>query len=992
MNKKRLRNLGVLGAFLVLFLLYFEYQSSRQFKVSPDPQFTVAEMGDLNDKSEEGEAESENPAKRLEYEMSMLRNPNTGKIPFDMRHKELKFVQELNRIEPDVIRSSAAGVSRAQASSFVNYGPYNIGGRTRALAIDITDENILLAGGVSGGVWRSTDLGKNWTRTTNFDQIPSVTTIVQDKRTGQTANWYYATGENIGNSTSEQGAFYLGDGIYKSTNGGVSWSLIPGTANNSVASLGRFSLVNKIAIDYSNQSETEIYVAGLSKIYRTVNDFQTVTTVLGLPNTGSGNSADIAIASDGTVIASIPNRSSNGISPEEGLFISSDGMSWTPISLPTDWPSNFLRVELTFDPHDENIFYALGETFFFKYDRSTATWTSLTNSINVNSESVEGFDAQGGYNLAVGVHPGNQSTVFIGGTNLLRSLNGFTTNIDRKHIGGYTGTGTFGPYDNHHPDLHTLSFFPSNPNKMLSGSDGGVHLTNDNTASKVVWTSLNNGYITSQFYTIDLFRNDRGDHQIIGGMQDNGTWAKFNNEPTVAWGQVYGGDGAFAAISYNALYASAQEGQMGRFELVGNTYQQSKDIAPSDDENEFLFINPFIVDRVNQDRMYVAAKGKIYYTYDVRENPGKGKWKSINGSGIASQPVAALATSVQPEGVLYFGTTIGRLQKIANTKNISTVENITRSNLPANASITSIAVDPRDANRVFVTYGNYGVVSVWISEDGGQTWASIAGNLEEHADGSGNGPSVRSIEILPNGASGEKIFVGTSTGLYMTTNLNGTNTVWTQQASDIIGNSVVNMVKVRPIDGKVIAATHGNGVFVGYYDTGFNPEINYSLVGENSAVLRANQSFTQGQGFAYRWFKDGTEIPGQTSNELTVEETGTYKCQVSDQLGPVAFTNEVSLTFEVVAGIDDPLTISAQVSPNPSSGVFNVNLDAAYTTGFDFSVLNSNGNQVTTGSNGFYNTDEPFQVNLSGMPDGLYILNISNDKRRDVIKLLKQTN
>lgn len=992
MNKIRLRNLGVIGAFVVLFLMYFEYQSLRKFKVIADPQFTLVEARDQND-AEEAEAESENPQKRLEYEMNMLKDPSTGRIPFDIRHKELSFVREINRTDRNNIRSSAAGVSQTSAAlPFVNFGPFNIGGRTRALAIDVTDENILLAGGISGGVWRSTDQGTSWTRTTNFDQIPSVTTIVQDKRAGKTSNWYYATGEHVGNSASETGAFYLGDGIYKSTNGGVSWSLLDGTAINLVSSLGKFSLVNKIAIDYSNQTETELYVAGMSKIYRTLNDFQSVTTVLGLPNTGVGNSADIAIASDGTIIASIPNRSSNGTSPEEGIFISPDGISWTSIALPAGWPSTFRRVELAFDPHDNNFFYALGETFFYKYNRSTSTWTALTSNINVNSESVEGFDGQGGYNLEVAVHPGNQNTLFVGGTNLLRSPNGFTTETDRKHIGGYTGTGTAGSYLNHHPDIHTLSFFPSDAKKMLSGSDGGVHLTNDNTVNTVVWNSLNNGYITTQFYTIDLYRGDRGDHQITGGMQDNGTWALFQNDPVRPWVQAYGGDGAFAAISYNALYASAQEGQMGRFELVNNTYQAPVDISPSDDNEEFLFINPFIVDRVNQDRMYVAARGKMYYTYDVRENPENGEWEEINGIGISDHYVSAFATSIQPEGVLYFGTTDGGLQKISNTKKITSVSNILRSNLPQGASVTSLAVDPRNADRVFLTYGNYGIVSVWMSENGGETWSSIAGNLEENANGSGNGPSVRSIEILPNGASGEKVFVGTSTGLYMTSSLNGTSTVWTQQATNIIGNSIVNMVKVRPVDGKVIAATHGSGVFVGYYDTGFNPEINYSIEGESRAIIRANQSFTQGQGFAFKWFKDNAEIAGQTGSELIVTTSGTYKCQVTDQLGPVAFTNEVSFDFDVVAGIDDPIHVNAQVSPNPSNGMFNVNLDAAYAIGFDYSIVNSNGNQVVTGKKEFYNTEERFQVNLSSMPDGLYILNVNNDKRRDVIKLLKQTN
>src|SRR5205085_2277462 len=99
-------------------------------------------------------------------------------------------------------------------------GPYNIGGRTLALAADIAGEDTLLAGGVSGGLWRSTNGGTSWTRTTTLSQLPSVSSIVQDVRPGKTNNWYYGTGELVGASPSAGGAYYDGDGIFKSTDNG----------------------------------------------------------------------------------------------------------------------------------------------------------------------------------------------------------------------------------------------------------------------------------------------------------------------------------------------------------------------------------------------------------------------------------------------------------------------------------------------------------------------------------------------------------------------------------------------------------------------------------------------------------------------------------------------------------------------------------------------------------------------------------------------------
>jgi hypothetical protein len=341
--------------------------------------------------------------------------------------------------------------------------------------------------------------------------------------------------------------------------------------------------------------------------------------------------------------------------------------------------------------------------------------------------------------------------------------------------------------------------------------------------------------------------------------------------------------------------------------------------------------------------------------------------------------------------VLYFGTRNGRLQKVANTKNFGSITNITGSNLPSGA-VTSIAVDPRNADRVFVTFGNYGVVSVWMSVDGGTTWSSIAGNLEEDPSGTGNGPSVRSIEILPNG-TGEMVFLGTSTGLYMTETLAGAQTVWTKQAPSIIGNAVVTMVKVSPADGRVVVSTHGNGVYQATYDIGFHPEINYSLTGESSAVIRANLSFTAGAGFAYRWYKDDVLIANETDNELEVTEAGTYKAEVFDQLGPSGFSNEISFDFEeVVAAIDSPFEVTSRVKPNPSAGIFTINMGADFARGFAYKVIDSKGNQISIGEQGAFGTDIPFTIDLTGKPDGLYILNVSNEQRAETLKLLKQSN
>lgn len=895
--------------FILIFLVFNggdewhteKYRRSIVFQSLPDS---------LKVEDKEG-AEFESPIKRLQYEYDMLANPATGKIPNGIREKELNFAKSQRDISVLNIATQASGTSKSKATNFVSRGPYNIGGRTRALGIDVSNEDVILAGGVSGGIWRSADGGQTWSRTSSVMQLPAVSALVQDQRTGNTNTWFYSAGEFFGNSASTTGAFYLGDGVFKSTDGGLSWAVIPSTTQNDNTGLGDFGLIGEIVIDNSNTDIREMYAARLGDIVRTTDDFASYTIVLGTNNTGFSYS-DLAISSTGVLIGTIANNVNNGPNAQEGIYKSDDGLTWININPPSGLPNSYERIEVTFDPQNEDVFYAVGSSFLLKHTLSTGQWVNLTGNLGVSSDSGQGHNSQGGYNLIMKVHPSNSSMVFIGGTNLLRSASAFTTSSDRVNIGGYredNNSNSFPKYSNHHPDIHALAFYPSNSNKMLSGSDGGVHLTLDNgavgTDSPVVWQSLNNGYLTTQMYSIDYYRFNRGDDLLIAGMQDNGTWGANENTSNTEWIEIFGGDGSFSGITYNSLYVSAQEGQMRRFELntQSNTYEFQGDISPSTDDADFLFINPFIYDPVNQDRMYVGAKGRVFYTNDIRENPGEGDWIEISmGAARVNDFVSALTASIEPEGVLYFGTRNGKVFKVADINDELTAVEVTGSNMPS-GTITSLTVDPANADRVFATFGNYGVISIWMSEDGGETWSSISGNLEENANGSGSGPSIRYIEMMPNGTS-PIYFAGTSLGLYKTSVLDGDNTVWTQEASNIIGNSIVSMIKVRPIEGQVVVATHGNGVFQASYDIAFTPNINYSInYAAQEATLRGPVSFTTGEGFAYQWIKDDQDISGATSSELLVSEPGVYKLRVTDQLGPVAVSNAINISLDKTAPV-----------------------------------------------------------------------------------------
>ena len=161
-------------------------------------------------------------AEYAEYELQRLQDPATGKIPNRIREKELAFASTL----------PGYGISSAKISSlnWKSRGPWNVGGRTRAFAIDVSNPNKFLAGTAAGGMWTSTTGGASWTE--SWGQVhQSVTCISQDTRTGKTNTWYIGTGEGYGQSASGGSAFYLGNGMYKSTDGGQTWNSLSTTVS-----------------------------------------------------------------------------------------------------------------------------------------------------------------------------------------------------------------------------------------------------------------------------------------------------------------------------------------------------------------------------------------------------------------------------------------------------------------------------------------------------------------------------------------------------------------------------------------------------------------------------------------------------------------------------------------------------------------------------------------------------------------------------------------
>jgi|TARA_B110000196_G_scaffold11604_1_gene9570 hypothetical protein len=780
---------------------------------------------------------SDNPAERVVWERIRLMDPTTGEIPRNIRQKEMIFAKTLPK---------SKSLSKA---NWVHRGPYNVGGRTRAFAMDVLDENTLFAGGASGGMFRSTDAGQSWTMTTEPNQLHNVTCVSQDKRQGKENTWYFGSGELRGSSASGGGAYYQGNGIYKSIDGGLSWDSLSVTATNTPQSFdSNFDFIWNIETDPSNDSLDVVYAAIWHCIYRSEDGGNSWNFELGtVASFGGAYYTNIEITTSGVVYATL---SSDGI--DRGIWRSVDGQNWTNI---TDslFPPVYGRIAIGVNPSNEDEVYFLaaetdnygqhtnvffgGETWtsLWKYEANTGNWTDLSANIPANqATSFDNFNAQGGYDLLVKVHPTNSNTVYIGGTNLWRSTDGFTTANNTMIIGGYyigsvEGDGNWGVYPNHHPDQHDLLFLPSNDSVMLSATDGGVFTSYNTFQDTVVWISLNNGYYTTQLYGVTVSRNANSD-VIHGGFQDNGNFITFNPSPTAHWNMPFNGDGCFAGIADNEedFYLTIQRGVMYKMKLDTNAERLAFNrMDPiSADSTNYMFINPMVMDE-NADIIYWAEGHKFWRNNDVTNIPYNNShtkndlgWHlfsdslpwSVNPNQTIN--ISVIETSKNPANVVYLGTNTKYIYRIDNA-NVGDPPLNMISNIPTsstNSYCSDIAINPDDADEIMVVCSNYNMHSLFHSTDAGASWTKIAGNLEQNPNGTGNGPSCRTAEIIPLG-NDTLYLVGTSVGLYGTANLDGTNTVWEQIAPQTIGSVVVEFLTYRQNDGLLVVGTHGNGIY-----------------------------------------------------------------------------------------------------------------------------------------------------------------------------------
>ena len=761
----------------------------------------------------------------------MQKDPATGIIPKEEKDAELFSALQSKQ---------ASELSRRAGLIYESRGPSNLGGRTRALVVDVSDAtgNTMLAGGVSSGVFRTTDGGLSWVKVSSNDEIHNVTAIAQDPRPGFQNRWYYGTGELLGNSAALGNAFYLGQGIWESTDSGLTWAQMPATNSDFETFTSAFDIINSLAV---SPTTGELFVAAFGSLFRYdgANFNQELLSFTG------GGETDVKVTATGRVFASF-----SGNNSIEGVYTSTNGNgSYTRISQngsPTGWSANG-RTVLGIAPSNTDIVYALFnngatgiEADLWRYDLNTDTWTDFSGKLPDEAggdlAGNDPFAIQGGYDLEVSVKPDDQDFVVIGGTNVYR-IEDIITDVTFSRIGGYISNFSYGKYgsgdatandgDTHHPDIHDLVFSPFNSNTLLSGTDGGVHTTNVTDAT-VRWTNLNNNYQTYQYYHVGIDPL-AGTDFVIGGAQDNGTTLGGAAPLTGVTSSTEmldfaGGDGVAVAIGRTGsgaldladiqLYFGTQEGNIRAFR------SGTSDIRPTGTSSS-IFITYFYLDP-DTNTLYYADGSDIYRTLEaqnVTANNVMGSsanWANI-GSLSTNENIRSMASTRGAYNASSSFTLIGgqnggvfRHDNPRGT-NLSTANNITPAGATTGAGsvVSGVAIHPTNSDIAMVVYSNYGIDNIYLTTNAtnaNPTWTLVERNLASF--------SIRSVAITEVGGN-TSYYVGTARGLYSNSNPAGTD--WELESPNEIGLAIVSSLVYRDSDDVMLVGTHGNGM----YETSF---------------------------------------------------------------------------------------------------------------------------------------------------------------------------
>ncbi len=555
-------------------------------------------------------------------------------------------------------------INQRAAANWTLVGPINTdnmygNGRVNSIKVDPNNATTLYAGTPSGQLWKSTNNGGSWAVISDGIPAAGVTDVAIDPTNSQII--YALTGD------ADRAIFHPSSrGLYKSTNGGASW-----TTTGLSYSISNGVVLMAVLVHPLNPNI--ILVAGSNGIRRSTNGGSSFTQV----STNSIRELVFNPQNPATVYA--------GSKSGAALLRSYDsGATWTQMTTGLPGSGAAVRFSVDVSPADTNYVYVMATNTsdnMFGFYQSTDGGNTFTEKASTTPNIPNG---QGWYNLAVAADPTVDSIVYAAGLNVYRSANGGTTWTSLTGI---------------HVDIHDLQF---NGTSLLAASDGGVYRRTGSS-----WSNISSNLAIAQPYGIGLSPTNA--NTIISGHQDNGTNLTTNMS---TWNAVSGGDGMIAFIdrtNNNRVFCTYQNGVLRRSTNGGNSFSTIYTVPGG------YWVTPFMQDPIDANTLY-AGGDQV-----VKSTDGGTNWAPISP---ANGQVRWIDVSRTDNQIIYYCTASKVYKTIDGGTNWTDVSGT----VPTTTHL-HVHIDVNNPDAVYVSIASTSSNQVYYTSNGGTTWANISTGL-----------------------------------------------------------------------------------------------------------------------------------------------------------------------------------------------------------------------------------------------------------------------
>ncbi len=855
-------------------------------------------------------------------------------------------------------------------TGYVDGNGWNGGmGRVNCITFHPTNAATLWVGCPSGGLWKSTNYGTNWTPLTDGMPRIGVSSMVVDYT--NTNIMYLLTGDGDGGDVHSIG-------VLKTTDGGVTW-LSTGLSYTVTQYKRMYKLIMHPTV------HTTLFAVGTDGILKSANSGATWTNVLSVGE--KVYDIEFRPANPGTMYA---------CTNSEFYKSTNTGSSWTQVT--SGVPTGATRMAIGVSANSTTYVYlftgpSTGTGFFKGFYRSNTSGSSFVfraDEPNILGYAADGMDNshQSWYDLAVVVNKDSYAQIVAGGINVWKSTSYGQegTWVNKSVWNNPPGTAYT------HADIHALEQNPLN-GYLYCGSDGGIFVSYNfgNT-----WYDKTAGLAITQNYRIAGYESNI--NLIINGTQDNGS-NKWTGGSTML--HTLGADGMDCMIDHgnsNILYNSTQNGDLRKSTNGGASYYY---IQPSGSIGSW--VTPYAMHATNSSIIYGG------YTDIYKSTNGGSSWSNLGYRGTGAM---ALGGPSNPNRVYAaYGSTLYMSNNGGSS--FTTVSG----NLPS-YTITFIAVNPNNSFQVWVTFDGYvSGQKVYQSLDAGTTWTNVSGSLP-------NIP-VNCIAYENTGGSpDDALYIGTDVGVYYKDNDLGD---WIPYMNGMPATMVFDL-EINETSNKITAGTYGRGfwrsdTYTGCHGAfGLNPSndpSNPNSTGfqhyETYSYILSSRIITGGVGTdvtydAATYIKLTTGFHARKDNLFVAKLGG---CSSSPEPPPEPFMplTGVYVGSQIYAetedyngdiveqdwGIlgedeltDDNLPLSVNIYPNPFSSTITIEYELKQAEKVEIFIFNHLGKQIEKNVQDNNQTGlQQFIWNSYGLPNGVYFVHVLSEQKMTTNKIVK---